>query len=352
MKGKAIVPLALGLVIGLVAVKFGVDAIKSAQGSNQASEQITAVRAKLDIAAYQEITPELLEVFTTTDPQFAPPGERMEKVEDVSGRVSAKAIPARAPVLASMLAPPGTPAGMVGRIPPGFRAIAVKIDEVGTAGYHLKPGDWVDVIVVMDVQASRGGVKETIAEVILQHVQVAAIGRGHQSESASDSPSGRPAKSATLLVHEEDVPKLHLAGTRGKLTLAMRGEDDDINLNPPKATDTELNQILTGKPATPAPKPVTEVADTTPYEEPIPFEVTIHRGIGGKHVERIMFESEESSQVMEVASGPPTHASAAMRSTANRRRASNADFRSRPRKNDASGMRDESDQSDDFGGGQ
>jgi len=329
MKGKAIVPLVLGLVVGLVAVKFGVDAIKSAQGSGEAQRQITVVRAKLDIAAYQEVTPDLLESFTTTDPQFAPANERIEKIDDVVGRVTAKAIPARAPVLASMLAPEGTLPGMVGRIPPGFRAVSVKIDEVTSAGYQLAPGDWVDVIVVMDIATGRGQAKETIAEVILQHIQVAAIGRGSPGEATANAPSGRPAKSATLLVPEADVPKLHLAQTRGKLTLAMRGEDDTVTSAPSKATDSELMQQLTGVLPGPLPAPSTPVAkfaEAAPVEEVVPHQVIISRGIGGKNIERLLFESEDSNTLLEVSNGMPTRTSTAIRSTPSKRRAAESDF--------------------------
>lgn len=338
MKGKAIIPLVLGLVVGLLAVKFGIDAVKSAQGSSRDSEQISYVRAKLDIAAYQKITPDVLEVLTTTDPQFAPAHERIEKVEDVAGRVTAKAIPARAPVLTSMLAPEGTPAGMVGRIPPGFRAVSVKIDEVSGVAYQLKAGDWVDVTVVMDIVTGRRGAKETIAEVILQHVQVAAVGRGGQADPAGKSPGGRPAKSATLLIAEEDVPKLHLAATRGKLTLSLRGEDQKISDTPPTATDADLSSRIArrdaGKPKAPW---VARVADVTPVEEKPPFQVIISRGSGGKDVERLIFESEDSSNLLEMSTGLPTRASTAIRSTSRRRRAVESDFGPKSPNADTSG---------------
>ena len=58
---------------------------------------------------------------------------------------------------------------------------------------------------VMDVDADVRGKKETVAEVILQHVQVAAVGftarRRRRRESASKV---KPAKSATLLVPEAE----------------------------------------------------------------------------------------------------------------------------------------------------
>ncbi len=317
MKGRAIVPLVLGLVVGLVAVKFGVDAVRSAQGSSQMNEKITAVRAKQDIAAFQKITPDLVELFQTIDPQFAPNGERIPKLEDAIGRVTGKAIPLNAPVLKSMLAPEGTPVGMVGRIPPGFRAVSVKIDEASSVSYHLRPGVWVDVTVVMDVMSGQRGRKDTISEVILQRVQVAAVGKGSQSESDAGARGVRSAKSVTLFVKEGDVPKLHLAGTRGKISLSMRGEDEGIVKETATASESDLTgyeEVAKVEPAVrPAPK-VTKAVDPEPVETSHPYQVIVFRGVGVGDVQRITFENERSSRVVESSTGLPTRATSALRS--------------------------------------
>lgn len=207
MKGRAIIPLVLGLCVGLVAVKYLVQTLQNAKGSTGASEAVSVVRATQDLESFQEITAEFVELVETSDDAFAPSQERITSLEDVIGRVTAKAIPERAPVLQSMLAPPDTLPGMVGRIPPGFRAVSVKIDEVTGVAYQLKPGSWVDVIVVMDIMTGSGrNAKETIAEVILQHVQVAAIGRSATGPTDGRGSKMKPAKSATLFVAEKDVP--------------------------------------------------------------------------------------------------------------------------------------------------
>lgn len=226
MKGKAIIPLVLGLGMGLLAIKFGMDTVRKAKGaSTETARQV--VRAKQDIDATVEITKEMLEAASTldkpmaTDPDFA-------KLEDVIGRVSAKSIPKGTSILKSMLAEPGTPQGVPGRIAPGYRAVGVEIDEVTGVAFNVRPGDWVDVIVVMDIEQSNSKHKETIAEVVLQRVEVAAIGLGAGgTNKGAASTKGKVARSATLLVPEADVPKLHLAATRGKVTLAMRGDEDE-----------------------------------------------------------------------------------------------------------------------------
>ena len=268
MKGKAIIPLILGLCVGLVAVKFLVDAIQEARGSTD-KQTVSAVRARIDIDSYQKITEEMVELVETADDAFAPSFQRFSSIEEVVGQVTAKAIPQNAPVLKNMLAPEGTLPGMRGLVKEGYRAVSVRIDEVTGVAYQLHPGDWVDVIVVMDVNTGGGRRgKETVAEVILQRVQIAAIGQARGSAQAQGGSKVKPAKSATLLVLQEDVPKLHLAATRGKLTLAMRGEEDTKKGKPLFAKSSEVfgfgaqskndphQQIVTAKPVRPTePKP-------------------------------------------------------------------------------------------------
>lgn len=325
MNRKAVIPLVLGLVIGLVAVKLVMDTAKRAQGSNQAQQKFAVVQAKTDIGVYEEISPGMVQVIEIGDSALAPPQERIAGVELAIGRVTAKPIPQNAPVLKSMLAPEGTKPRMVGRIPPGFRAVSVKIDEVTGVAYQMQAGDWVDVIVVMDIDSGARAKKETIAEVILQHVQVAAVGQG---ESNAPEPAGgkgtvKPAKSATLLVKEVDVPKLHLAATRGKITLAMRGEDDKTMEEPVVAHSSEIGtQGTIADPPPVLPKVVEKLLQPRPVQvaeapQQVPYTVAVYRGtsLGNKPapVERITFESNKSPKILEVTFGSPTRASATMK---------------------------------------
>jgi pilus assembly protein CpaB len=306
MNRRAIIPLLVGLGIGLLAVKFAISTIRKAQASSESNKTVTVVRAKLDIAAHEEIQKDMVETVATADSLFAPANERMDKVDTAIGRVTAKPIPKNAPVLLSMLAPEGTRPGMVGRIPSGYRAVSVKIDEISGVAYQMQPGDWVDVIVVMDIDAGTKGKKETIAEVILQHIQVAAIGYGTDPEADAKQSKMKPAKSATLMVPEEEVPKLHLAGTRGKITLAMRGEDDIAQNSPAVAHGREIM-----KGTTPEPEPAPPVLAAAPAAEPEPYMVMVFHGTTTNQaptVERITFENTHSSKIMDVTNAAPKRA--------------------------------------------
>ena len=112
MKGKAFIPLVLGLCVGLVAVKFLVDKIQNAKGSQGDQQTMTIVRVTEDIGSYKALRAEMLEVITVPDSALVPPRDRIEKIEDVVGRVTSKSIPQFAPLLKSMLADEGTLASL------------------------------------------------------------------------------------------------------------------------------------------------------------------------------------------------------------------------------------------------
>jgi hypothetical protein len=146
-----------------------------------------------------------------------------------------------------------------------------------------------------------------------------------------------------LLVPEADVPKLHLAATRGKLTLSLRGEDDEINNQPPKAYGSELTSAQMNQ-AEQQPKiQPTQVTPVAPIPAVEPHQVTVVRGFGGKSVERTVFASDKSYKVLEVSNGMPTRASAALRPSAAgaSHRATQSDFGNRNPDADTSGTPDE-----------
>lgn len=256
MKKVAIIPLVMGVAIGGLAIKLGLSTIQKAKASASV-QSVNVVVAVEEIAATSAIEERLVK--TISSPVTPLMGkDSFTKAEDIIGRVAATTIPRGAVVRGELLAPEGTPAGLTVRIPPGYRAVSVKIDEVTGVAYQLQPNSWVDVIVVMDVQNGRQ--KETISRILLQEVQVVAVGR---TLTTGDDPEGKGkvAKSITLLVKDSDVPSLHLAQTRGKLTLAMRSPDDHLMASAGQATESELLGRSShdaddddAEPASPAPK--------------------------------------------------------------------------------------------------
>ena len=233
MKGRAIIPLVVGLAVGVLAIKIFADVLRKARGAGS-GESIAVVCAATDIGPTVEITESMVEVKAT--PKSLIPDLSFTKLEDVVGRVASLTIPRGMPVVPTLLAPKGTPPGMAVRIRDGYRAVAVKIDEfAGVAGW-IKPASHVDVVAVMHTQgASRS--QGTISKVILENVEVLAVG---QDIGISGDTAASVTKSVTLLVRPEDVPKLHLAATKGTLRLAMRNQRDFSASTKLQTTDKDL----------------------------------------------------------------------------------------------------------------
>jgi len=223
MKPKAIIPLVLGVCVGGIAIKLVLNVVANAQGASQANMAKCAV-AKVDIGFAEEITAEKLVLKDW--PRDSLPEQHFEDLEELLSRVTSMYIPKDVPIYPTMLAQEGTPPGIQTRIKPGYRAVSVGIDEVTGVAYQLKPGDWVDVISLVE-RRRRDGRTDSISRVILENVEIAAVGRSLYSGKPGDAPKS-VARSVTLLLKPEEVTKLHLAqSSRGKISLALRGNMDD-----------------------------------------------------------------------------------------------------------------------------
>jgi pilus assembly protein CpaB len=202
-------------------------------------------------------------------------------------------IPKEMPVLASMLAPKDTSPDLGSRIPEHMRAVAMKVDEwVGVDGW-LKPGVHVDVAAVFT--ASSDGKNQTISRIILQNIEVVAVG-GEKGQNPQDT-GPLIARSVTLLVKPEEVGKLHLASEKGKIRLAMRNSMDAAA----EDLTTHNESALYGeqKPAEPEPvasqpvqpEPVVQVAAGPEPLPPVRVDV-----VNGKQKERKVFRNADSME--------------------------------------------------------
>lgn len=113
------------------------------------------------------------------------------------------------------------------QVKPGYRAMAVSVDEtIGTGGYLL-PGDKVDVIFA--TRASRETSNQSVARRILADITVLAFGnviQGNVIQGNSVKPeeaSGKRSRTAVLEIPEAEISKLLLAETSGSLRLAAVG---------------------------------------------------------------------------------------------------------------------------------
>jgi pilus assembly protein CpaB len=125
------------------------------------------------------------------------------------------------PILPAKLASKEAGAGLPPIIPPGKRALSVRVNEViGVAGYVL-PGTRVDVVATAN-PSNRS--EDITTKVVLQNVEVLAAG----TRLEQDTEDGKPMQVTvvTLLVTPEESERLTLASTEGKIQLALRNPLD------------------------------------------------------------------------------------------------------------------------------
>ena len=154
-------------------------------------------------------------------PANAVPANAIGDPKEVIGRGLILPVIQNEPILPMKLASKEAGAGLPPSIPPGLRAVSVRVNEViGVAGYVL-PGTRVDVVATVNPGDSKG---EMTSKVILTNVQVLAAGTKIERDTERNKPM--PVSVVTLLVDPDEAERLTLAASEGKIQLALRNPLD------------------------------------------------------------------------------------------------------------------------------
>ena len=154
-------------------------------------------------------------------PANAAPKDAFGNPADVIGRGLIMPVIENEPILPMKLASKEAGSGLPPVIPPGLRAMSVRVNEViGVAGYVL-PGTRVDVLATATPTTNQ---VDTTSKVVLTNVQVLAAGT--KIDQNADKGQAQPVTVVTLLVTPEEAERLTLASTEGKIQLALRNPLD------------------------------------------------------------------------------------------------------------------------------
>jgi pilus assembly protein CpaB len=231
------------------------------------TKPVAVAASDLDIGA--ELTRDNVRIIQW--PANAVPANVIGDAKDVVGRGLILPMIQNEPFLPMKLASAEAGAGLPPAIPPGLRALSIKVNEViGVAGYVL-PGTRVDVLVT--VSPGQGGQGDMTSKVILTNVQVLAAGTKIDRETDKNKPMA--VSVVTLLVSPEEAERLTLASTEGKIQLALRNPLDKET----PATRGIRQSALLGVPAT-TPRATARVS-SAPRPLPAPLDgatVEIIRG--------------------------------------------------------------------------
>jgi len=232
-----------------------------------ATRPVVVAATDLDIGA--EITRDDIRVIDW--PASAVPSTAISDPKEVIGRGLIVPIIQNEPFLEPKLASKDAGSGLPPAIPPGLRAVSVRVNEViGVAGYVL-PGTRVDVVATLNPSQNAGDIT---SKMVLTNVQVLAAGT--KIDRTTDKNKPMPVSVVTLLVDPDEAEKLTLASTEGKIQLALRNPLDKTT----PATHGIRPAGLLGAAAT-TPRPIARFALAKPASPPPvaePATVEIIRG--------------------------------------------------------------------------
>lgn len=247
MNTKAVVPLALAVVLGLVAAILVRNAIAH-HGAlpTQASNLVTVMVAKENIDPGTELNPDLL--VPSKVAADSAPGQVFSDPTQLHGRVLIAPLVKGQTVLETLLAPTGTGGGLQALVPPGMRAITIDINEVTGVGGMLIPGCRVDILTaVHDAKTN-----ENFTRTILQNMKVTAVGRAFTNTPPPDGqPAPPPANNITLLCTPHQAQVIQLACINGKPWFVLRSSRDGIQTPLEGTTLAELRGDDSNADATP-----------------------------------------------------------------------------------------------------
>jgi pilus assembly protein CpaB len=261
-----IVALALGAAVSLLVYKNLL-----AKSSSNSESGVDVLIAADDIQVGARI--EEHDVIAVKYPASTLPGGTFNKRSKVMGRGVILPISRGEFILPSKLAPENAGAGLPSLIPPGMRAVSVRVNEVVSVAGFVGPGTRVDVLLT----GTPNGSSEPQTTTVLQNVAVIASGQKLERNAAGE-PQNTPV--ITLLVSPDDAERLTLASSEGHIQLALRNPLDTRQDEVASANAKGLYKGGT-PPAAPPPvhvRPVKQPLKTVPPPSPSVLSIEVYQG--------------------------------------------------------------------------
>lgn len=222
----------LAILLGVYAWMLGRQpAPKAPAASERGSEQTKSqpavtypvVVAAKPLPAGQVIAADALRVEHLT----VNPAGAFQEVAAAADRVPVLDLSEGTPVMENQLV-----SGLALRVGAGERAVAVKADEIMGVGNKIQPGDFVDVFITL--KSDGKDVDRSQARLLLSRKRVLAFGSasvdGLPSKTADkqqqQAQRTEPARTAVLAVPVDDVNRLTIGDSTGRLMLALRNPND------------------------------------------------------------------------------------------------------------------------------
>ena len=205
------------------------------QAARQQEKFMAILFAKAPISAGALINADDVERKEVPERQVLP--QSVTSFDRIQGMVAIADIFQGEPITITKLAFPRGASGLADVTPVGRRAITISVDNLASLAGMVKPGDYVDIIVLIAVPVQMAdGSKMTDNRVIplFQNVEVLAVGQstvGVERKSGRytpDQPKEQQSKSPliTLSLTPQEAGILAYISEQGKIRLVMRNPSD------------------------------------------------------------------------------------------------------------------------------
>jgi pilus assembly protein CpaB len=281
-----------GLVLGVVAVfmvKMTIDQQKLVAReqakkaiANMQANQSSVLIAKEDIPKGTLIALNMLDTEIVPN-KFVQP-QAATSLDRIAGMITLVSISKGEQITLSKLTNTKNTAGgggnLAGITPIGKRAISISVDNISSLSGMIKPGDYVDVIAILQIPVQEGTQRTNQIAVLpmFQNVLVLAVG---QNTGGLVSDGGRYAKDesrasgpplVTLALAPQEAGYIAFVQEQGKIRLTLRSPADAKLESTTPANWASLFQYLT-----PPSPPVDQEAEKAAYDR-VP-RVEIYRGL-------------------------------------------------------------------------
>jgi len=175
-------------------------------------------------------------------PATTVPAGAYSSIDSVVGRVTRVNVFSGEPIVPGRLAPAGTGPGLELKIPPGQRAMAVRINDVAGISGLIQPNSRVDVLVTIADQATG----KQVAKLFMENMRVLSVGTEIQRDASGKA---NTATTVTLGVTPEEAERLAIAMNTGSIQLVLRGYGDPDSVRTRGASSVDvLSQLRGGRP--------------------------------------------------------------------------------------------------------
>ena len=222
---------------------------------NSLEEPLSVVVAKKDILQGFKMEESFVEI-KEIPKRFVQPAA-LSSLASITAMVSAAPILKGEQILETKLVSMGPLSGLAVRIPQGFRALSIEVDDASGVSGLVHPNNFVDLLATFEMEDS-SDTTELSTHTLAEKVLVLAVGDDFGFTEPIDASVKTPAKKSilgggifsealhshsrktvTLALTPKQVQEVAFAKEAGKLSLSLRAQwaEEPLNLSPTTALD-------------------------------------------------------------------------------------------------------------------